>query len=245
MIFESHQLLSYFLLILNSSLAFGWESIDTCQMSFVERLEDVKWYTYLYAIDFSTDKSNMYDILKALDPAPDVNPGFAEISDITNINFDISAEDDETVQTGTLFGESFTITNFTMYAETAFEAQTDGDYTFTLEATDAAYVAISTDMSPYCCGNVNDPNAETVFNDGLKYIWSIPSDPTPRDNTITVSMKEGVPYYIRILYRNLSGDAKLKFTMTTPDGKTTSDFSDFVGYPAAVNCDNVHTTSRD
>lgn len=146
MIFECRQLLSYFLLILNASLVFGWESLDTCQMIFIEREEGFKWGIGFYPTNFSTDKSNLYTRLEKFLPSDD--DLISRVTDVTNLNFDISAEDDETVQTGTMYGESITTTNFTMLAETYFEATADGDYTFTLEAKEGAFAYVYTDMSP-------------------------------------------------------------------------------------------------
>ena len=214
-------------------------------MYFFEMEEGSAWVVDLYPSDFSSNITDVYNRLMEVSSGRLGEEPVAERTDVAIMEFDVPAIDDETVQTGTIFGESITTTNFTMQATTFFEAKMDGDYTFTLDASDGAQGIFFTDSSPFCCGNANNASAIDVLHASRKDIWSIPTDPNHNNNTITITMKEGVRYNMYIFYVNLSGDAKFKFTVTTPEGETTDDFSDFAGHATDIDCDNVHTTSRD
>ncbi|GMM58063.1 hypothetical protein DAKH74_046790 [Maudiozyma humilis] len=198
----------------------------------------------MQSTEFNTDKSGLYDLLVRFRNHKAGVGDNIDITGVKNVNLDIPAESADAPQNGTVFGYTIETTNFMMHGASSFEALQTGDYTFSIEASDAALLVIVADMSPYCCANMDDPDFLDILEDGAKYIIDLPSDPDHSNGTLTVSMKEGVEYIMEFVYINWSGDAHFTFTVTNPDGETTSDFTGYAGQVGDPECDNVHTTSR-
>ncbi|GMM58066.1 hypothetical protein DAKH74_046820 [Maudiozyma humilis] len=203
------------------------------------------WRVEYFATDFSTDKSDLYDFIMNIAADATQPKPLKTITGVTNMDFDIPALDPELPQIGTVFGESITTTNFSLEIHSFFHAPMDGEYTFTIDATDGIMISAFPDMSLLCCENLaNLGTSEDPFAGRILTVY-IPNDPEHNNNTFTWTMKEGINYLLDFMYSNLSGDAKLKITVTLPTGETISDFAGYVGQESGIDCDNVHTTSWD
>ena len=245
MLLKLKLIIQFTLLLLQSYVANAWVSQDDCQMGFLGLDMSLGWRVEYFATDFSTDKSDLYDFIMNIAADATQPKPLKTITGVTNMDFDIPALDPELPQTGTVFGESITTTNFSLEIHSFFHAPMDGEYTFTIDATDGIMISAFPDMSILCCENLaNLGTSEDPFAGRILTVY-IPNDPEHNNNTFTWTMKEGINYLLDFMYSNLSGDAKLKITVTLPTGETISDFAGYVGQESGIDCDNVHTTSWD
>ena len=244
LLFKLKLIIQFTLLLLRSYVANAWVSQDDCQMAFMNLDMSLGWRVEYVATDFSTDKSDLYDfIVKMAADATRPEP-LKTINGVTTLEFDIPALDPELPQMGTVFGESITTTNFSLEMETYFQAPMDGEYTFTIEASDGIMFSALTDMSHLCCENIAHPDPNVNPFAGRILTVYIPNDPEHNNNTFTWTMKEGVNYALGLMYCNFAGDAKLKVTVTLPTGETTSNLAGYVGQDTTIHCDYIHTTTR-
>ena len=232
-----------FLLLFYMRFASTWETADTCQLAYLKSDKEAGWTTYVCPIEFSTDKSGLYSFLVSISNGTYKYSNPSHTTGITDITIDIPAASNDAPQLGTIFGMPANTTNSIVVGETFFEAMENGNYTFKVQASDAAMLYIFKDVSRFCCSNRNDPNADDIFHAGIEYSYEIPSDPGHSNNTITVNMIAGRQYGMEFNYINLSGDAKFALSVITPSGETISDLTGFVGQLNVADCDNVHTTS--
>ena len=220
-------------------------------MTYIELMYYIGWSWTFSEWDFSTDKTGQYDILKGIltddnwGPQTD-NEGFGTKEVVLNL----TADDPNTPQNGNIFGTNINFTNVYLSGVTFFKTPMTGTYTFTIEeASDGAMISVGTDTSYLCCKNFNDdslddpdkPSKAVMF----QYALSIESDPQHSTPTLSVDLKEGQAYAMILAFINTSGDAKLKVSVTFPDGTYHTDLSGLIGLPSITDCNNFHTTTRD
>ena len=238
-------------IILKGTTVLAWESKDTCQMTYMELMYNIGWYWSFSNWDFSTDKTGLYDtfskILTDENWGPSTN---AEGFGTTEVVLDLTADDPNTPQKGNIFGTNFYFTNVYFSGVTYFKAPMSGTYTFTIEeASDGAMLNVGTDNSYQCCKNFNvdsdqDPDRPSNY-DMFEYALLIESDPQHSTPTLSAELKEGQDYSMILIFINSSGDAKLKVSVTFPDGTYHTDLNGFIGLPSITDCNNFHTTTRD
>ena len=165
---------------------------------------------------------------------------------IKDISIDFPADDLTTPVTNNIFGYQTTSTNFSMGGVLMFRAPETGEYTFSTEDVTGGVIVAIMDTDWFMCCGIMGGEFEDGELDGLytgHLFYNIPSEPQNSNNSYTTTLKEGYLYNIEFIYVNTEGSAGLKFTVTLPDGTTTTDFTGLGALPIAIDCDNFHTTS--
>ncbi|KAG0654921.1 hypothetical protein C6P45_003216, partial [Maudiozyma exigua] len=153
---------------------------------------------------------------------------FGTATGIYDVTLDIQLYDLCTPTTGTLpsnfnYGETFTISNFTMLLTGYFLPRQTGQYVFNLVADDLAYLSFGAGNAFECCdeqGTVSDPEA---FD--LVVLWRAPND---MSGSVTYNLEAGVYYPIRLLYANRDYHGALKLSFQDPSGTVYTDFNDHI-----------------
>ncbi|SMN19473.1 similar to Saccharomyces cerevisiae FLO5 YHR211W Lectin-like cell wall protein (flocculin) involved in flocculation [Maudiozyma saulgeensis] len=162
----------------------------------------------------------------------DAAQGFGNFNGITDINYQLDVDNDDSDSTGTLFGNTIDISNFTLKASVYFFPKFDGYYNFEISADDAAILSIRSHYDYYCCHNytidASDPigfykNLYEDFTDLLTVTGS--SDDV---TTKTIYLTVGTPVLLVMTSINRSGGASYSMTITDPNGDIISDLTDYL-----------------
>ena len=170
---------------------------------------------------------------------------FGTASGIEDISLNIRLTEMCTETMGTLppnfnYDETFSISNFTMLLTGYFLPKYTGEYVFTLEADDLAYLSFGAGHAFGCCDEENTVSDPGAFD--LIVIWNGPDD---MSGSTSYTLEEGVYYPIRLLYANRDFHGDLKLTFQDPKGEVFTDFSNHIyQFPdGAGGCPNYVTTS--
>ncbi|CAB4257255.1 hypothetical protein, no similarity [Maudiozyma barnettii] len=128
--------------------------------------------------------------------------------------------DNETIMQGTLYGNSITITNFSMVANAWIRVDKTGYYTFIIDADYAAAMFIANDSAILC---TSDPFSAPGFN--LFYISSSVTQPKQERTTGTILLYAGIPYEMGLSYIHPFGTPNFQVSVIDPEGQYHPDIS--------------------
>ena len=135
------------------------------------------------------------------------------------------------IETGLVFDNEITTTNFSMTAFAWLRVPVSGNYTFTIKADTAAEVYIVDHVGAYCC-----PPFDNNYPDQFR-VTSIPAEPSLEIPTGTVQLYTGYSYELMISYMHFNGSAVLDISITDPAGIVHNGIGDF-----STNMDLYDTT---
>lgn len=83
-------------LLLHIYIVKAWETMDTCQLAFIETDKDAAWRMIFIPVKFSTDKSGMYDYILSLMNGTYEFDNHLHTTGVTDPEIKISASSDDT-----------------------------------------------------------------------------------------------------------------------------------------------------
>jgi len=139
------------------------------------------------------------------------------------------------------YGDTMSVSNFTMLLTGYFYAQESGHYTFNLVADDLAYLSFGAGNAFECCdeeGTVSDPEAFDLI-----VIWKADNN---MSGSVSYNLEAGVYYPIRLLYANRDYHGTLELSFEDPHGDVHTNFDDhiyqFKDEPEGCP-NNIHTST--
>ena len=153
---------------------------------------------------------------------------FGQASNIFDVNLEIRLQEMCTPTLGNLpanfnYGETFTISNFTMLLTGYFLAEQSGQYTFKLVADDLAYLSLGAGNAFECCREAGTVNKPTKFD--LIVIWN---GADQMSGSVSYDLQAGVYYPIRLLYANRDYHGDLQLSFQDPSGNVHTSFTDYI-----------------
>jgi len=158
-------------------------------------------------------------------------PGKRSSSFVTDPNFELDVSNDGSDNTGTLFGQSINISNFTIGYSGGFVPKITGYHTFKISTDDAAMLAILTSFDFFCCDDMTDNiNSTKWYMDIYQNHASIIEYTGSPDDTSEVSLylTAGEPVAMQMSYVNRAGSARFNLTVTDPDNVSFTDLSGYI-----------------
>ncbi|KAF5209067.1 hypothetical protein E0198_004342 [Clavispora lusitaniae] len=123
------------------------------------------------------------------------------------------------VTQGELYGETITITNFTIELTGYFVPDETGEYTWSIDNADDG-AALSLVTVGGCCNDVGQVTSEFAISTLRGYAGA----GTASSKSTTVTLEKGLAYAIKIVNFNWNGPASLGVSYVTPSGKTVTNF---------------------
>ncbi|SMN21374.1 similar to Saccharomyces cerevisiae YHR211W FLO5 Lectin-like cell wall protein (flocculin) involved in flocculation [Maudiozyma saulgeensis] len=121
------------------------------------------------------------------------------------------------------YPETFSISNFTMLLTGYFLPHETGQYIFTLDADDLAYLSFGAGNAFDCCDEQSTVSNPDAFD--LVVIWNGADD---MSGSITYELEAGIYYPIRLLYANRDFHGDLKLSFQDPTGNIFTNFSNHI-----------------
>ncbi|KAG0653606.1 hypothetical protein C6P45_003803, partial [Maudiozyma exigua] len=185
---------------------------------------------------FGTDPATLYYRMNSLENliTEDV---LRDTFSASEVSFNVPATNSDTPQTGLIWGEETTTTNFTLLGYNLFKPNVTGTYTFSVDKVNedggaALYIVESAHM--LCCDITSMGSLATD-----KSAYNIPADISHSNINITLELDSSRHYVVFIIYTNTKGSAQFEMSVTTPDGTKIPDGTGFFGRPSNAKCNAI------
>ena len=232
-------LLSSLLFFANYAIATA--SYTTCAMfTWTGLTKEYGYFRTIYEIPYSEPVGQISDELLSYTKKV-LTDGFGS-TNLYDIGFNISIPSGEVYRGDFQDQKNVLLSHMAVVFDATLIVLETGEYTFSLDgASDGAAMFILDDLDKLCCENLGNTLLQGI--DSFSNFYYIPDDPNYQTKSMTLNLVAGITYQLYFSYVNHGGDAIFEPTMTTPSGKSITNFEGYIYNIDGSSCKTGNSTS--
>ena len=227
-------------LLFSANYVIAAASYPTCAMYTSELIERDGFDIALYELSYSEPVGKISD--EFLSYVEKTQEGPALLIPSSDIGFNVSIPSGEVYRGNFQGKENVLLSHMAVVYFADLVVPETGEYTFSFDGvSDGAAMFISDNLDNLCCENA--VNSNSLGMNAYSNFYYIPDDPNYQTKSMTFNLVAGITYQLYLSYVNHGGDAIFEPTMTTPSGKSITNFEGYIYNIDGSSCKTGNSTS--